>query len=743
MQLVQTLMCLALPQSVATRTVLRLGSQRRRVLLLAWLTLLPVEGFLPHKSHILDMVNSLVLIQMRKFDYILSIQQIGKGFSCPSWTLFVRQTAWHMSLRWRVVMAFLSMVLVAFPPSFVAAREIVSVDQHTVINDNFQGLNAVYHAFSYLPESLEMGMTAELRALELARVKGSGIRIARTMYRPDWAMGEGPWLKADWNSVKMRALYAWIADLQTMGVEVALNVGWWFPRDVIWNRDQHFALYPADLQNYCQWVSESLHQIVEVRGLTNLKYIVLFTEPSDPYGDTPQRKTPWEYYKKTLQSVQQRLVDDGRRSLVKMVAPNAVQSAPWLEQATKELDDVIDIYSAHSYQCRTYQEWYAMAQAVKTVVAPTGKPFWIDEYGVQDEGLRQTAAYGVTLAQANAAFLNAGAQASFLWAFNDQYHPSPIQYYTSADSFRDGLHRWGLFRWLPESRAIRPAGQAFVLLARALGQAGGKVVRTEASGGLAAAAIVPKEGGLVLLLVNGGGTKQDVEAQFAKPLSQGLLRAAYHPGGGSLVDSSWQPLAVLEGGRAMHDELGAGEVVIYRSQGALSASDADSLAVGQGGAGGVMPEAWRLTDEGLNNLAFQKKVEASSSEPDWPAANLTDGQRLTSWCSLGKKRSQTEWLKVDLGQVYQVQAVEVFPGYGGETVGRIAPRLLSLTLSVDGKKWCSIPIPEARGGGGLKERISFPPQPARYLRLDSSGKRQGEGKKLFRVRCGEVKVWGR
>jgi len=640
-------------------------------------------------------------------------------------------------------MASLAMVLALFPSSVVAARETVVVEQDTVINSDFQGLNAVYHAFSYLPESLEMGMTAELRALELARVKGSGIRIARTMYRPDWAMGEGPWLKADWNSVKMQALYAWIADLQTMGIEVALNMGWWFPRDVIWNRDQHFAVYPADLQNYAQWVSESVHQIVQLRGLSNLKYLVLFTEPSDAFGDTPQRKTPWEYYKKTLQSVQQRLLADDRRSLVKMVGPNAVRSVPWLEQSVKELDDVLDIYSAHSYQCRTYQEWYVMAQAVKTVVAPTGKPFWIDEYGVQDEGLRQTDAYGTTLAQANAAFLNAGAQASFLWTFNDQYYPSPIKYYTSGDAFSDGLQRWGLFHWLPESRAIRPAGQAFVLLAQVLGQAGGKVVRTEASGGLVTAAVVPEGGGLALLLVNAGGDREEAEVRFAKPLAQPLLRAAYHPGGEPLVDSSWQPIAVVEGGRVMRDELAAGEVVVYRG-GATLPDDTASLPRGQGGGlGPVIPEAWRVTGEARTNLAFQKKVEASSLEPDWPVANLTDGKRLTSWCSLGKKRSQSERLTVDLGQVYQVQEVEVFPGYGGEVVGNIAPKLTALSLSVDGKKWRSIPIPLAGGGDKAARRCSFSAQAARYLRLDSQGSRQPGGEKLFRVWCGELKVLGR
>ena len=44
-----------LPASVCTRTFCRLGSQRRLVCRCEWLTLQPVDGFLPQMTHILDM----------------------------------------------------------------------------------------------------------------------------------------------------------------------------------------------------------------------------------------------------------------------------------------------------------------------------------------------------------------------------------------------------------------------------------------------------------------------------------------------------------------------------------------------------------------------------------------------------------------------------------------------------------------------------------------------------------------
>ena len=49
-------MRMALP-SRSTRTFWRFGSQTRLVLLLAWLTLLPLMGPLPHISQILDILT--------------------------------------------------------------------------------------------------------------------------------------------------------------------------------------------------------------------------------------------------------------------------------------------------------------------------------------------------------------------------------------------------------------------------------------------------------------------------------------------------------------------------------------------------------------------------------------------------------------------------------------------------------------------------------------------------------------
>lgn len=614
-------------------------------------------------------------------------------------------------------------------PRIAPARETLSVDRNTVIQENFLGVNAVYHGFMYLPEATEMGMTPELRALELARVKESGIRIARTFYRPDWAMGDGPWLKADWESRQMKALYAWLADMQRLGIDVALNMGWWFPRDVIWNRDQHLPSYPDDLKNYCQWLSESIHQIVQRRGFSNVKYIVMFTEPSDGYGDTARGKEVWAYYKEVVLAANQRLIDDKRRHLVKLVGPNTSQAPLWLDKVAQELNGAIDIYASHNYNFTSYQDWLAMAQKIQAAVASTGKPFWVDEYGVQDFALRKSGRYGTVLALANAAFLNAGAQSTFLWILNDQYYPAPLKHLTNGDSFLDGKHSWGLFPWLAESHAPRPSWEAFVLLSRFLGQAGSKVLKTEGGAELPIAAVEQPGGELNLLVVNGRQESREVAIEVSRAEDRPMYRYAFdpqdgaQPGAGRAAAVPWQGA-----GRRLEDRLAAGEVVIYSTHDSKEARQRPALLP----AGGA-----------LDNIAFQKEVVTTSADPEWPAANLTDGKRLTTWRSRDGKQGQPEQVTVDLGQPFQARQVALYPGHTDDGAADVLrPEALSVSVSKDKKQWRQAPVKGNTAKAPAFLVASFGPQAVRYVRVEMKKMKQSSTGSSYQARLGEIKVFG-
>ena len=51
------------------------------------------------------------------------------------------------------------------------------------------------------------------------------------------------------------------------------------------------------MQNYANWASENLYQLIELRGYTNIKYIMLFTEQQRPSGMVPQGKTAYTLWR--------------------------------------------------------------------------------------------------------------------------------------------------------------------------------------------------------------------------------------------------------------------------------------------------------------------------------------------------------------------------------------------------------------------------------------------------------------
>lgn len=73
--------------------------------------------------------------------------------------------------------------------------------------------------------------------------------------------------------------------MQDRGVDIAINGGWCCPGDIIgdrWGGDGPFndgdIPFEQAADNFAEFVSETIHQLVEIRGFTNVKYIMLFTE---------------------------------------------------------------------------------------------------------------------------------------------------------------------------------------------------------------------------------------------------------------------------------------------------------------------------------------------------------------------------------------------------------------------------------------------------------------------------------
>jgi hypothetical protein len=429
------------------------------------------------------------------------------------------------------------------PGQHASAAAALSVDMDTAIQNDFLGVNAIYHGFAFMPEQTNKGMNDTDRAREFDRVQRIRLNIARTWYHPNFACTKSSGLSGayNWNSTRMNALYSWLQAMQDRHVDVALQLGWWFTQDTYYG---HSSPDPTnDPPKFAAWASESLHQIIEVKGFTNVKYGILFTEPTayDTGGKIPTNYTQWSYYVKVVKAVHDKLVADGRRNLVKLVGPNntfAGYILTDLTNAVNELNDQIDIYSGHDYNRDDYFWWAYTCNNLKGTVSATGKQVWLDEWGMQDEAYRQTPDYGNYVAQGVAACLNSGLQTCLSWTLFDQQYISAdssfINNWTSLDSFYNGVQRWGFTKWPHDTIANPtlpyPSWYAFSLMSKYLGGRGGtRVFQTTNDGGVYISAVQQPAGDWSFLVVNTNGYATNIQVNLSQPLNRAMCRYLYDP----------------------------------------------------------------------------------------------------------------------------------------------------------------------------------------------------------------------
>jgi len=414
-----------------------------------------------------------------------------------------------------------------------------------VLTEDFKGVNGVYHGFAFMPEQIKKGMNDKDRRREFNRVKNMNLNIARTWYRPDWACGNNLYNKFNWSSEKMQAFYMWLDEMKKLNVDVALQAGWWFTKDTYFSEPEN-SITPnpdTDPEQFALWVKESLHQLIEVKKYSNIKYLVLFTEPLNyKSGNLPKGFTQEEYYEKMCRRIHLELVKAGLRDKIKIVGPNSgsTRTGEWVGWAKDKLNDVIDIYSWHAYNAtrwdREYGGWKEIVELGKNKMAETGKPFWIDEYGCgyPNESVRRNPDYGNYLAQCIAAFTKAGAQTSLLWLLMDQQYVHPLTLADGSDAFHNGVHRWGLTKWPHDSienpEEPYPAFYAFSLMSKYLGGKGGtKVLKTTNADSLYIIASKPNGKELSVMVVNAAFSAQKFEINFAGNGAPYLKRFLYDP----------------------------------------------------------------------------------------------------------------------------------------------------------------------------------------------------------------------
>eukprot|EP00054_Salpingoeca_dolichothecata_P020931 m.133315 g.133315 ORF g.133315 m.133315 type:complete len:464 (-) comp23809_c0_seq1:49-1440(-) len=442
----------------------------------------------------------------------------------------------------------------------------VTFNTSNVQNQEFLGIGAVYHGFEYMPESLDRGMNETFIQTNHERLANVRLSVARSWYGPDWAMSSwgGPY---NWTSTKMMAFYQHLAFLKEQQTDVVLQAGWWFPDNICAPTSTPCNVTQEHLKVYTEWVSNSLDQLVVKRNFTHIKYLVLFTEPSPSLEPL---------YVSVVLALHQQLIQDGRRHLVKFLGPNVNVMSSTInfikELAQSSASDVIDIFTGHTYNLNGYEDWFQLGRTIVAAIEGTNKPFMVDEGGKSDEAFRNSTNYGTYIAEYECALINAGAQTTMLWLYEDQYYVFPLEHANGHDSFYDGLHRWGTQPWLPYDVNVRPSWYSLSLMSRFLRHPNGtmgSVLRSPRAADVALAAVVFESDMTLLAVSTNSSSPATVKVTFNPPLPHStvfyrhLYDPASPPNDNNIIPSSatFNVIAQLE------DLVPAGGVAVYTTLG--------------------------------------------------------------------------------------------------------------------------------------------------------------------------------
>ncbi len=236
---------------------------------------------------------------------------------------------------------------------------ILKADLNNPVQENFCGLGAVLHGFAGMPDDANRVYTEEqciLEADRAAELRVKGVRSYFSWYA--WDAETDTW---DWDNERSTVFYNWARRLKERGIDIAINTGWWNVGDLM--GDWHMGPCPftkkgdwkATVDGYAQWVSDVYTELVEKRGLDNIKYFCLFTEPNEnicpslPYENAKYRDVWYD----CAHAAHLKLVADGKRDKIKLLGPQeGMSNRPWFtEWAIKEkhVDEWLDGFTMHNY----------------------------------------------------------------------------------------------------------------------------------------------------------------------------------------------------------------------------------------------------------------------------------------------------------------------------------------------------------------------------------------------------------
>ncbi|MBE6761258.1 MAG: hypothetical protein E7551_03135 [Ruminococcaceae bacterium] len=238
------------------------------------------------------------------------------------------------------------------------SKYILNADLNSPVHSNFIGNAAVYHGYAGMEDANGRIYTEEQCELEADRAAELGVKIARTMYKQRFAEYNEQTGKWDFNTHNMNCFIKWCERLQKRGIDVAIQAGWNNPgciNGTSWNYhipDGENLDFKVAIAGYVEWVIQTLKYLVFEKGLTNVKYLIMFTESQNGAGILPKGYNHcYDTWCDAVEAVHNRLVKENMRHLFKMVGPNegSTISSIMVKSVAERTKDYIDVFSSHNY----------------------------------------------------------------------------------------------------------------------------------------------------------------------------------------------------------------------------------------------------------------------------------------------------------------------------------------------------------------------------------------------------------
>ncbi|MFK7691364.1 discoidin domain-containing protein [Paenibacillus sp. HJGM_3] len=149
------------------------------------------------------------------------------------------------------------------------------------------------------------------------------------------------------------------------------------------------------------------------------------------------------------------------------------------------------------------------------------------------------------------------------------------------------------------------------------------------------------------------------------------------------------------------------------------------------------------------NFAKSRKVLASSDVAKWGWSKeaAVDGSRdsinAMGWTSYNDiKNNHTEWITVDMGNVRDINLVELYPRNDAGNLGVGFPKDFTIQVSKDNANWTTV-VEETgyhQPTGG--ESFSFPRTAARFVKITGTDLRQ-DSNHNYHMQLAEIEIYGR